>query len=110
MKYRKKPVVVEAFKWTGDVNQLKDPMWIVEAIKNNMVCFEDEGTEDVKMLIKVFGKVVYTAHRGDYIINQQDVIYPCKPDMFNMTYEPEMCCELNDVENKPCQFCGKEEC
>jgi hypothetical protein len=25
MKYRKRPVVIEAFKWTGDNEQLEDP-------------------------------------------------------------------------------------
>lgn len=33
MKYRKKPVVVEAFQWFGDNRQTEDPEWIVRAIK-----------------------------------------------------------------------------
>ena len=39
-KYRKKPVVIEAFKWTGDMNQVEDPEWIIEAIKKRyyLVC------------------------------------------------------------------------
>ena len=37
MKYRKKPVVIEAFKWTGDIIQKEDPEWIIEAIKDGIV-------------------------------------------------------------------------
>ena len=33
MKYRKKPVVIEAFQWTGGPEQEDDPEWIIEAIK-----------------------------------------------------------------------------
>ena len=36
MKYRKKPVVIEAFKWTGGQDQIEDPQWIIDAIKNNI--------------------------------------------------------------------------
>ena len=32
MFYRKKPVVIEAFKCTGDMFQNEDPEWITEAI------------------------------------------------------------------------------
>ena len=33
MKYRKKPIIVDAFKWTGGRDQTEDPEWIVEALK-----------------------------------------------------------------------------
>ncbi|OMK67360.1 hypothetical protein [Clostridioides difficile] len=32
-KYRKKAIIVEAFKWLGSVEQKEEPTWIVEAIK-----------------------------------------------------------------------------
>lgn len=34
-KYRKKPVVIEAFKWTGGPDQTEDPEWICEALRQN---------------------------------------------------------------------------
>ncbi len=40
MKYRKKPVVIQAFKWTGGIEQLEDPEWIVEEIKKGNVTFD----------------------------------------------------------------------
>ena len=45
MKYRKKPVVVEAFKWTGGPDQESDPEWIVEAIRGGVVHFENIGRQ-----------------------------------------------------------------
>jgi hypothetical protein len=38
-KYRKKPVVVDAFQWTGDINQKEDPEWIRKAIESGKVVF-----------------------------------------------------------------------
>ena len=67
MKYRKKPVVVEAFKWTGGPDQESDPEWIVEAIRGGVVHFEIIGTPDVKCLIDTL-EGVHTASLGDYII------------------------------------------
>ena len=47
MKYRKKPVVIEAFQWTGGPEQEDDPEWIIEAIKSKVAWFENAGTPDV---------------------------------------------------------------
>lgn len=88
MKFRKKPVVIEAFKWTGGPDQEEDPVWIVEAIKNGTVYFENIGTPDVQLLIGTLEGVM-TASVGDYIIQGvQGEIYPCKPDIFEQSYEP----------------------
>lgn len=86
-KYRKKPVVIEAFKWTGDKEQTEDPEWIVDAIKRLDVGFENSGTPDVVLLIDTLEGTM-RASRGDYIIRGvQGEIYPCKPDIFELTYE-----------------------
>ncbi|KYG28284.1 hypothetical protein [Alkalihalobacillus trypoxylicola] len=87
MKYRKKPVEVEAFQWTGDMYQKEDPVWIVEAIKKGEVRFINEGTEDVAMFIDTLEGTML-ADRGDYIIKGiKGELYPCKPDVFAATYE-----------------------
>jgi hypothetical protein len=51
MKYRKKPIVVEAFKWSGDINQLEDPEWIIEEIKKGNVWFYRPLDEPTTMQI-----------------------------------------------------------
>lgn len=86
-KYRKKPVVIEAFQWTGDHKHPEEPEWIVEAINRKEVWFIGEGTENVIMQIDTLEGVM-TANRGDYIIKGvQGELYPCKPDIFEQTYE-----------------------
>ena len=94
MKFRKKPVVIEAFKWTGDQNQTEDPEWIVEAL------FRKKFNTDVgaAQFIQINGVTkiqIYTlegnmvAEPGDFIIRGvKGEIYPCKPDIFEATYEP----------------------
>ena len=87
-KYRKKPIEIEAFKWTGDINQTEDPIWIVEAIKKGDAwVHEDSINGAIEMRIKTLEGVM-TANRGDYIIKGiKGEIYPCKSDIFEMTYE-----------------------
>ena len=86
-KYRKKPVTIEAFKWTADENQTEDPLWIVEAIRKGDVFFSNKGTENIKMHIKTLeGEMI--ANIGDYIIKGiKNELYPCKSDIFYQTYE-----------------------
>ena len=86
-KYRKKPVTIEAFKWTADENQTEDPSWILEAIKEGDIFFSNKGTENIKMHIKTLEGEM-TANRGDYIIQGiKNELYPCRSDILYQTYE-----------------------
>ena len=87
-KYRKKPIEIEAFKWTGDINQTEDPIWIVEAIKKGDAwVHEDSINGAIEMRIKTLEGVM-TANKGDYIIKGiKGEIYPCKSEIFEMAYE-----------------------
>lgn len=78
MKYRKKPVVIEAVLWTG------------ENIKEVMDFMNWRNAAHDKRI----GLVIHTlegnhnALVGDYIIKGvKGEFYPCKPDIFHMTYE-----------------------
>lgn len=87
-KYRKKPVVIEAFKWTGGHDQTEDPTWIVQALKTGEATIV--GTSDMKVCVMQIKTLegTMTASPGDYIIKGiQGEIYPCKPDIFEQTYE-----------------------
>lgn len=87
MKFRKKPVVVEAFNWTGGPDQTEEPEWIVEAIRAGTVRFENVGTPDITLMIDT-PEGTYRANQGDWIIcGVKGEIYPCKPDIFEQTYE-----------------------
>lgn len=82
--YRKKPVEIEAFQWTGDEQQEGEPEWIVQAIQSGDVWFNQEvGTLCINTL-----EGVMSASQNDYIIRGvQGEIYPCKPEIFELTYE-----------------------
>ncbi|WP_313430035.1 hypothetical protein [Siminovitchia terrae] len=85
-RYRKKPVVVDAFQWTGDREQIEDPEWIVDAIEKGSVVFAQINDETSMGIMTWEGLMV--AEPRDYIIKGiQGEIYPCKPDIFEQTYE-----------------------
>lgn len=93
MKVRKKPVVVEAIQWTGKNHiEMFDFLTNYEKPKGYMSSCEDTFYIDHE---KVKGGLVirtlegeHIATIGDYIIKGvQGEFYPCKPDIFEKTYE-----------------------
>jgi hypothetical protein len=85
--FRKIPVVIEAFRWTGDVHQDEDPIGAVEAIKSGAITFTDVGTPEVALHISTLEGTM-RADQGDWIIQGiAGEIYPCKPAVFSRTYE-----------------------
>ena len=78
VRYRKKPVVVEAVRWTGE-NHAE----ICDFI--DFEVFEIKPKEG--LIIKTL-EGVHHASVGDYIIKGVNgEFYPCKPDIFEKTYE-----------------------
>ena len=75
-KYRKKPVVIEAWQ-NSDENEI--PVWVDNA---------DVGREPGGVILINTLEGVMKAMPGDYIIKGvQGEVYPCKPDIFEATYE-----------------------
>ncbi|MCC0752616.1 hypothetical protein KGF47_18010 [Clostridioides sp. ZZV13-5731] len=87
-KYRKKPVIVEAFKWLGSVEQKEEPIWIVKAIESGNVWIEQSPMElSPRMYIRTL-EGIREANVGDYIVQGiKGELYPCKADIFRETYE-----------------------
>ena len=90
--YRKKPVVVEAARFTN-LNAPDIVRWIGEN-KAKMNLENDEAWKLGKAP-PIFSVTICTlegdmkAMPGDYIIKGvQGEFYPCKPDIFAKTYEP----------------------
>lgn len=80
MKYRKKPVEVEAQKLTVENIEI-----LTRWCKGNIVT--PENLSDVGIEIYTLEGTV-KASLGDYIIKGvKGEFYPCKPDIFAMTYE-----------------------
>jgi hypothetical protein len=79
MKFRKKPVVIEAIQWTGtnmgEIGEFMDGIhWAMSG--GNLVIPTLEGDMAVSLNDWIIRGV-----KGEY--------YPCKPDVFEATYEPE---------------------
>lgn len=85
-KFVKKPVVIDAFIWTGDIEQAEDPRWIREAMNKNDV-WVTKSNATCQLAIRTLEGVML-ANQGDYIIRGiMGEIYPCKPGIFIATYD-----------------------
>lgn len=88
MKFRKKPVVVEAVQFTNLMASSNQDL--PEGVVCNSVTYSDYSTKQVER----YGYVIRTLEGnmavsvGDWIITGvQGEKYPCKPDIFEATYE-----------------------
>ncbi len=80
MRFRKKPVTISAAQWTGEVTEdLKALFGDTEiVVKTSNPPMLSIGTLEGHMLANV----------GDWIIRGvKGELYPCKPDIFEATYE-----------------------
>jgi hypothetical protein len=80
MKFRKKPVEIEAIIWNNNFSEIFNFM----DADNNLGIVGCDG--DVLQIRTLEG--IHNAQIGDYIIKGvKGEFYPCKPDIFEMTYE-----------------------
>lgn len=83
MKYRKKPVEVEVIQFNG-VRNFDE---IKEFCGKSLMAETHQGREIIALHIITLEGTLY-AYPGDYIIRGvKGEIYPCKPDIFEQTYE-----------------------
>ena len=90
MKYRKKPVVIEALLNEGEWKPVFD--WLKELAGGDFavpfghrpsITRNEDGTLNIETL-----EGTMRAEVGDYLIcGVQGEFYPCKPDIFEQTYE-----------------------
>ncbi len=92
-KYVKKPVVIEAIRWTGNnIEELEEfalndiDQFSFEAHSVNIRTGKDASGAPLEIQTL---EGVMTVSDGDYIIKGVNgEFYPCKPDIFKKTYEP----------------------
>lgn len=93
-KFRKKPVVIKAIRWTG--SNLFDVRTFIDGKKpDTSSCrMASDRWDDYEDLIKKKGLIIKTlegqhiATIGDWIIKGVNgEFYPCKPDIFKKTYD-----------------------
>ena len=101
-KFKKKPVVIEAFCLGTDAI----PSWFMDAERKEVVrvifsekeLYAEEDGSKKQFIQYPYNPVTHaeidtlegtmTALRGDFVIKGvQGEIYPCKPDIFELTYE-----------------------
>lgn len=86
MKYRKKPVEVDVFRYDGDLIDKRGkpyvPDWVMQAFQKGIMYFDT-----CELFISTL-EGPHHASVGDYIVRGvKGELYPVKPDIFEMTYE-----------------------
>ena len=92
MKYRKKPVVIEAYQLT---QKIVEEILFDNKNYSGIVCSSSHTHPPTRKIFSctlridtIEGKT-YKVDIGDWIIKEvTGEIYPCKPDIFEKTYEP----------------------
>lgn len=93
MKYRKLPVEIEAFQYDGDLIDNSGyyyvPNWMVEANASGIAYYDslNPSSPPNELFIKTL-EGIHHVSVGDYVIKGVNgELYPCKPDIFEKTYE-----------------------
>jgi hypothetical protein len=84
MRFRKKPIIIEAWHYTGEdsLHHMDRPGWFCVALNRGDI----EVHHDHLAVPTLEGEM--RADLGDWIIQGvKKEIYPCKPDVFDATYE-----------------------
>ena len=83
MRYRKKPVEVDAWQYRGDIPDTA-PLWVRAAVHYDVIF--RAGAFNQLFIKSLEG--THHVSEGDYIIQGvKGELYACKPDIFHMTYE-----------------------
>ena len=84
--YKKKPVIIEAIQYLGD--NFKE---IEDFVEQKLLHFDTIDNEDFALGIPTLEGIM-KASVGDYIIKGvSGECYPCKPDIFKLTYDEVEC-------------------
>ena len=82
MKYRKKPVVIEAKQFLGTGESFEE----IDDFMEGTLCVNQSKFGDMPFIKTLEGDMTISV--GDYIIKGVNgEFYPCKPDIFEKTYE-----------------------
>lgn len=81
--FRKKPVVIEAWEFDGTMQAAER----ISNLDNSISVLSSEDLDVFVIIDTLEGRM--TANRGDWVIKGvKGEFYPCKPDIFEATYEP----------------------
>lgn len=88
-KFRKKPVIIDAMQWSGhNKDEVNNFIGLFDDPNKSIHGFSKELDGLPIVLIQTL-EGVHTTKPLDWIIKGvKGEFYPCKPDIFKMTYEP----------------------
>ena len=87
MKYRKKPVVIDAIQWDGTLSGWRKIESAFPKMRTTSIRYHEVRNEASGIRLTTL-EGSYGVSDGDYIIRGvKGEFYPCKPDIFEMTYE-----------------------
>ena len=99
MKFRKKPVVIEAIQFDGTINSMLEIEAVFPSLVSNNSNWKAHEVRFWKIWTLEGGLEV---SKGDWIIKGiKGEFYPCKPDVFEMTYD----CVDEEYESKVQKYC-----
>lgn len=90
--FRKKPVIIDAIQWSGNVNRQEVCDFVGTDLKTEVysdTAYEaGQGAPYFSLIIETLEGNM-TANPNDWVIKGVNgEFYPCKPDIFEKTYEP----------------------
>lgn len=90
-RYRKRPVVVEAVRWTGD-NEAEIQAWVGAAYFNALDAEDRENADDpehtAQLLVRA-NSVWVGMKTGEWVLQDKLGAYPCADSVFTQNYEEE---------------------
>ncbi len=85
-KFRKKPIVIEAMQFTEEAKE-RVLRWVTD--NSDRSCWAAHDIDDAPIIKIETLEGVMAANIDDWIIKGvQGEFYPCKPDIFDATYDP----------------------
>lgn len=85
--FRKKPVVIEAIQWDGTPEGATPIIdWILQG--SGSARYNDDAGYDPVIKIDTLEGTMKAGDQDWIIKGVQGEFYPCKPDIFEATYEP----------------------
>ena len=107
MKYRKKPVEIEAHRWDGDweaLNAWLDSLGFQDG--DDPAMWLDDNDHTLLWIATLEGNM-RTPLGWVVIIGVQREVYSCKPDIFEQTYEPVADTDEPKESIRECTVCGE---
>ena len=87
MKYRKKPVIIDAVQFDGSEKSILDIMALNKPMNDSITRHVDIGHGGKTLFIHTLEGKMECSLMDWVIRGVQGECYPCKPDIFEQTYE-----------------------